>query len=589
MNQNIDSKYKWNLSEIYNSLDEVYSDYLKVVDMSKEVFKFKGKYNTVENILAVRKITKPMWKIKRRISSYLSLRGALDIDDKELKEFNSKVDKLEKELTDNTAWIYDEFKENPDEFILSLANIEELKHLKRSFENDVEFKKYTLSFEQNEAIRKSFYGIDLYGIFEYITEMEMDFGNVKDQNGEDKELSEVKYSEYMTSKDRVLRENAFKKFHERYKLHNNSLALAYLGKVKSDSEYIKYRGFESVLSANVMFESTTKVYDTLLKVVNDNLATSNRIVKMKSKTLNIPIEDIQIWDLGVNPFEKEEDKVEFEKGKEIVLDALNVLGEEYTTTLKTAFNNNWIDVYPKERKVSGAFCSGGFEEHPHVLLNYNNKMDDVSTLAHEMGHALHNYYTDKTQEVENQGYEILVAEVASTVNEILLAEYLLKNEKDLNKKKFLLHELISTINGTFFRQSMFAEFEKIVHEKAWNYEVLTNDTLNDIYLELCKKYYGDMTINEEIKYHWSRIPHFYNEYYVYTYATGISSAIYIATEILKGNKEYLNKYIEMLSMGSLIPAIDILKIVDVDLESEDTYNRTISYLNEKLDALEELI
>ena len=297
-----------------------------------------------------------------------------------------------------------------------------------------------------------------------------------------------------------------------------------------------------------------------------------------------------MYDLYVNPFEQEKDEITYEEAKEEVLRALSIMGDEYINKLKEAFTNNWIDVYAKPHKKGGAYSMGIYGVHPFVLLNFVNSKRDVSTIAHELGHSLHSYYSNSNQNIINADYTIMTAEVASTVNEILLSNYQIEKEKVVEKKKELLYELLEMIRATLFRQSMFAEFEKIIHEEVENGETLSSEDLNKIYYELNKKYFGnDIIVDKKIQYEWARIPHFYSDFYVYKYATGISSAISIASKIIKNGTPYIEKYINMLKQGCSKKSIDLLKMVDVDLETKEVYEDAIDFYNEKIKELEELI
>ncbi len=297
-----------------------------------------------------------------------------------------------------------------------------------------------------------------------------------------------------------------------------------------------------------------------------------------------------MYDVYVNTLDVENKKIEYEEAKELVLAGLAPMGTEYTKMLKHAFENNWLDVYTENNKMSGAYSMGIHSVHPFVLLNYINSSRDVSTIAHELGHSMHSFYASKNQNAINANYTIMVAEVASTVNEILLANYLINKETDNKKKMALINEQLDMIRETLIRQSMFAEFEKEVHSKIELGESLTSDNLNDIYFCLVKKYFGDSCIiDDEIKYEWARIPHFYSCFYVYKYATGITSAIVIASKILAGEEGYVEKYINMLSQGGAKDSLSLLRMVDVDLEKEETYEKALEYFKKNLETLKKLI
>ena len=373
--------------------------------------------------------------------------------------------------------------------------------------------------------------------------------------------------------------------YKKYSEFSKTICELYLTKVKTSTINSKLRKYNSSLEKTVKHDdSTIKVYNTLIEAVHKNLFVNHEFMKIKKDL--IKKDEIHLYDIYVNPLEEDEDYISFEDAKKQVIDALSVLGNEYIEKLKFAFDNNWIDVYKKKNKMSGAYSMGVYGVHPFVLDNFINKKRDVSTIAHELGHAMHSYYSNTNQNVIDANYTIAVAEIASTVNEILLAKYLIDKEKDLKKKKEVIYELVETIRATLFRQTMFAEFEKDVHQRIENNEVLTCDDLNKIYYDLNKKYFGEnIIVDEQIKYEWLRIPHFYTPFYVYKYATGISAAIIIAKNILDKKKGYKEKYIEMLKQGCTKKAVPLLKMVDVDLEDSRTYENAILWMKDLYEKL----
>ncbi len=371
--------------------------------------------------------------------------------------------------------------------------------------------------------------------------------------------------------------------------YNNTLADTYLRHSKGRTTLANIRNYKSSLEKAVKSEdSTVEVYDKLIETVNKNLDFNHRYVKLKKEKLGL--EEMHMYDLFVDITEKEDEVMPYEKGKEIVKETLQVLGEEYVETLNKAMEERWIHVYEQKAKRSGAYSMGVYGVHPFILMNYADNIESVSTLAHELGHTMHSYYSSHAQSYNDSNYTIMVAEVASTVNETLLAEYLIANEKDKVKKASLLNTHINGIRSTLVRQTMFAEFEKEVHAKIEAGIQLSAEDLNEIYYELNKRYFGeDIIVDEKIKYEWSRIPHFYSSFYVYKYATGVSSAIAIAKNILEGKEGYVEKYIDMLKMGGSVKSLDQLKSVGVDLTTEKPVEEAFEYLNEKLNQLEELM
>ena len=400
-------------------------------------------------------------------------------------------------------------------------------------------------------------------------------------------MTDSTYTLYLKSKDQNVRIQAFNLMYKKYGEFINTITEMYISNVKAKSTIAKLRKYNSSLEEEVDNDDVSlKVYESLIETVNENISTNYKFVSLKKKMLNL--QEIHMYDLYVNPCEQRKDEITFEDAEREVLNALQILGKEYINKLEEAFNNNWIDVYAKPNKKSGAYNMGVYGVHPFVLTNFVNSKRDVSTIAHELGHSMHSYYSNKEQNVINADYTIMVAEVASTVNEILLSDYQIKTEKDNKKKAELLYELLETIRNKLFTQAMFTEFEKIVHDKIENNVMLSSDDLNDIYYNLNKKYFGeDIVIDEQIKYKWAIIPHFYSDFY--KYCTGVSSAIAIASKILNKEPGFVEKYINMLKQGCSKKSIDLLKMVDVDLESKDTYKSAIEFYNQKIEELKELL
>ena len=374
-----------------------------------------------------------------------------------------------------------------------------------------------------------------------------------------------------------------------YKKHINTITELYLTRVKEDTISSQLRKYKSSLEKAVENDdATSKVYESLVEVVNENLKINHRYMKLKKKLLGL--EEMHIYDIYVNTYKDESENISVEQAEETVLKALEPLGTEYQEKLKHAFSSRWIDVFEKPNKRSGAYSSGVHGVHPFVLTNFTGRSRDVSTIAHELGHAMHSYYSSSSQNIMDASYTIMVAEVASTVKEIILGQYLIEKEQDKIKKAALINEQLDDIRATLIRQTMFAEFEKIIHERVENLETLTSEELCDIYFKLNQKYFGkDVVIDDNIKYEWARIPHFYSCFYVYKYATGISAAIAIATKILNKEEGIVEKYINMLKQGRMKKSVDLLKMVGVDLESKKPYEDAFAFYHKQLEELEKLV
>ena len=330
------------------------------------------------------------------------------------------------------------------------------------------------------------------------------------------------------------------------------------------------------------------MYDNLINTIKENLGSLQRYLKIRKDKLKV--DSLHMYDLYVPLVENDDEYIEFERAKEIVIEALKPLGDDYIRNLKEGLTSGWIDVFENEGKTSGAYSWGTYSTNPYVLLNYQGNINDVFTLAHELGHSMHSFYTNKNQPYTYSHYKIFLAEVASTVNELLLMKHLLKVTKDEKKRLYILNHYLETFRGTVFRQVMFAEFEKIIHERMWNKIPLTAETLNDIYINLNREYFGkDVFVDDEIKLEWARIPHFYSSFYVYKYATGFSAACSLSRQILEDGDEGVKRYLEFLSSGSSDYPIELLKKAGVDLSTAKPIQDALNEFDKLLDEFERLV
>ena len=591
MNQ-IQEKYNWNLTDLFENKEEFYKAKEKMQKDLKEIEKYKGILcDSAENLYQCYNLYEKILIDFDKIYSYGMFSYHLNMADQEGIKLFKEVENLSSEFSTATSYITPEITFT-DEAIINkyLEEDKRLKRYERDIKDTLEKKKHILSKEEENLLAnysEVFSGPE--NIYDILTNAEFKFGTLINENGEEVELTDATYTKYLKSNNIKVRKQAFNLMYKKYSEYINTITEMYLANVKQTVITAKLRNYKSSLEkATVNDDATIKVYEALMKGVEEGLDTNHQFISSKRKLLNM--DKIHMYDLYVNPFEQKEDKISFEEAKKEVKDALAILGKEYGEMLDIAFENNWIDVYEKLNKRGGAYSSGVYGVHPFVLMSFTENKRDVSTIAHELGHSMHSYYSNKTQNVIDSQYTIMVAEVASTVNEILLSEYQINNETDKKKKAELIYELLEMIRATFFRQSMFAEFEKIVHEKIEKGQMLASEDLNNIYYKLNEKYFGkDIIIDDEIKYEWARIPHFYTDFYVYKYATGISSAICIATKILNKEEGFVEKYIDMLSQGCTKKSVELLKMVDVDLENPATYKATIEFYKNKIEELEKLI
>ena len=428
-----------------------------------------------------------------------------------------------------------------------------------------------------------------YDTFNIMDNADMLFPEVENEDGETVRITHGRFIALLESANRQVRENTFKKYYSTYKQFLNTYASLYNGQVKQQIFYAKARKYESTLVASVDANNVSPVvYHNLVDTVNKNLDKLHRYVGLRKKCLGV--DELHMYDIYTPMVSGVAKKIPFEEAKETVLKALAPLGEDYVAKVKEGFESRWIDVYENQGKVSGAYSAGAYGTHPYVLLNYNESLDNMFTLIHEMGHAMHSYYSNSTQPYIYSQYKIFVAEVASTCNEILLLEYLLKNTTDKKERAYLLNHYLDMFKGTLFRQTQFAEYEMRSNEMVEKGESLNADNLCELYLDINKKYYGEeMISDEEISYEWARIPHFYYDFYVYQYATSFSAAVAIAHDILREGGSVVEKYKEFLSGGCSEAPVELLKKVGVDMESPVPIQAALDVMGEVIDELEECI
>ena len=425
-------------------------------------------------------------------------------------------------------------------------------------------------------------------VFEMLNNAEMNFPEIE-YEGKNEKLSHGLYSVILNGTDRAKREEAFKLYYSAYRNLVNTIATSYFGNVKNDIFYKTVRGYATCLDAALFQEDVDRsVYENLLKKVGENVPLMHRYMAGRKKTLGY--DKMHMYDLFVPIVENAELKLSFEEAFDLVVKGLAPLGEEYRALLEKGKAEGWIDVCETEGKRSGAYSIGVYGNHPDVLLNYQQTTHDVFTVAHEMGHAIHSYFSNQAQPYAKSQYKIFVAEVASTVNEVLLLKYLKNTTTDINLKKYLLSYYMDMIRTTLFRQTQFAEFEERAHAMAEAGEPLNKDNLSELYYGLNKKYYGDAVEHDkEIEIEWARVLHFYNSFYVYKYATGITSAITIANKILAEGESAIKNYFAFLSSGCKTDPVSLLKIAGADLTKDEPFDLAMKEFAAALEEYEALM
>lgn len=425
--------------------------------------------------------------------------------------------------------------------------------------------------------------------FSILNNADLVFPEIEDENGEKVRITHGRYGQFLQSADRRVRKDAFENLYQTYKQFLNTSASLYCGNVKQQVFHAKARKYTSSLECAVDANNvSSSVYHNLIDTVNKNLDKMHQYVSLRKKCLGV--EELHMYDIYTPMIADVAKKISFEEAKETVLKALAPLGEDYVNKVKEGFENRWIDVYENQGKRSGAYSAGAYGCHPYVLLNYNGTLDDMFTLAHEMGHAMHSNYSNETQPYIYAGYKIFVAEVASTCNEILLMEYLLKNTTDKKERAYLLNHYLDSFKGTVYRQTQFAEYEMLTNKMYEDGESLTADNLSSVYLELNKKYYGsDIISDEQIAYEWARIPHFYYNFYVYQYATSYCAAFSVAHKILEEGAPAVERYKKFLSGGCSMAPVELLKIAGVNLETPAPIQDALNAFGEIIKEMETLV
>lgn len=525
-----------------------------------------------------------------QIYVYANQKYHQDTGNGKYQEMAARSARMSAQLEQTLAFVGPELLEIPgDRLEKYFAETEGLETYRRKIEESLRMRKHILSEELERVIAMTGEMAQTPGnVFSMFQNADLKFGELT-MNGKAEILTQGNYVRFLESEDRQVRKQAFQMLHGKYREFQNTLASVYGGNLAGDIFSSRMRKYPTCLEMALDEGNIpTSVYSQLIEAVHDHLDLMYRYVRLRKRALKV--DELHMYDVYV-PLEKPvRQNISFSDAKEIVKEGLSVLGEDYVELLEEGFSRRWIDVYENEGKRGGAYSWGAYGTHPYVLLNYQGNLNNVFTLAHEMGHALHSYYSDHHQPYTYAGYRIFVAEVASTCNEALLIHHLLDKASGREEKAYLINYFLDQFKGTIYRQTMFAEFELLAHQKAEKGEGITAQGLNEMYYSLNRKYFGeDMISDPEIAVEWARIPHFYTPFYVYQYATGFAAAIAISSRILAGEKGAVEDYKKFLSGGSSMDCIDLLRLAGVDMTSKEPVNRALQVFDEYLDRLETLM
>lgn len=589
--EEISEEFKWKIEKVFKDSEEWEKEF---GDLQKEVAKyesFQGKLSDKEEILNYLEFNEKVSRKAESLYVYAHLKCDEDTTNQKSQSMMNKIDAYMAEFASKTAFFVPEILSLEDGFVESLLK-EDKRFEKYDFllRDILKEKEHILTKDMEQLLALASDCLDAPStIHNMLTNADMTFDKIKDEDGEMIELTEGNYSSFIKSKDRSVRKNAFETLFKEYKKFENTLAASLTASIKSFNFSANVRKYKSPLEASLApNDIPLSVYEKAIDTINNNLSSLHRYVRLKKKLLGV--DEIHMYDLYVPIIEVEKDHIEFEEAVKMANKGLQPLGKEYLDIFNEGIKNGWIDIYQNKGKRGGAYSWGGYDTMPYVLLNYNYELNDVSTLVHEMGHSIHSYYSRKTQDYYYAGYTLFCAEVASTTNEALLIHYQIENEKDKKKKLYLINQELEQIRTTVFRQLMFAEFELYTHNALHQGEALTAADYNKKWHELNKKYFGeDMIVDEDIDLEWARIPHFYNDFYVYQYATGYSAASAFAKSIIEGRDGAVEKYKGFLKSGGSKYPIDILKDAGVDMTTSKPLEATIQRFNELLDMMEKEI
>lgn len=567
----IEDKYKWDLTKIYKDEKEWQKDFDDVKEKILKVLEYKDSFlSNGKKLYEYLKYDEEVSRKLEKIYYYAHLNYDADTLDEKYKVMTNKVSDLFTKYNELSSFVVPEILKLDEEKLNTFYKDEEkLEDYRFSIENIYRFKNHTLDEEKEKMLSNLSKCLsNPEETYEALTDSDFEYDYITDEKGNKVKFNESNYSLFIKSKDRSVRKKAFEMLHNKYKKYIRTITSTYKGEVENNVVLAKIRNYDSAISASLYSDNVpVDIYSNLIKVVNDNMNVLYDYYDLKKEILSL--DRLHMYDTYVEIINKIDKKYSFDEAKEIVIDALSVLGDKYVKNLKKAFDEKWIDIYHSKGKRSGAYSSGNFDVNPYVLLNFEGTLNDVSTLAHELGHSMHTYLSCKNNPYQYSSYEIFVAEVASTVNELLLANYMLKNSKNKDEKLAIINHILDLYKATLYRQTMFAEFEKETHKLREKGEVLTSDLLSNTYYNLVKKYFGPNVLCDDlIRYEWARIPHFYYNFYVYKYATGISAASYIVDGILNNKEGALENYINFLKTGGSMYPLDELKIAGVNLNSK---------------------
>ncbi|HET6262386.1 MAG TPA: oligoendopeptidase F [Chloroflexia bacterium] len=587
----ISEEHKWDLEAIYNQEETWDEDFNSLMPLVERLTGYRGRLGeSAQTLLEALRLRDDVSQVLERVFVYAKMRRDEDNSNAHYQALSDRAFALISRVQEALAFISPELlsvgQEKIDGF---MQELEPLKLHEHEMDDLFREKEHMLS-EREEALLAAA-GEIANGpetIFDMLTTTDMTYGTIKDEEGSDVELSHGRSIRYIMSSDRRVRRDAFMTYHEAYARNRNTIASTYATQVKADIFFSRARKYGSSLEMALSKDNIPlSVYTGLIDAVHENLPLIERYLELRKRVLQL--DDLHMWDLHVPMLPESNEEVPYDRATQMVMDSLAPLGEEYNAAVKEGFTKRWSDVFESVNKTSGAYSWGTYGVHPFILLNYQDTLRDVFTVAHEMGHAIHSHFSNKNQPYLYAGYTLFVAEVASTLNEELLIHHLLENSDDRNVKLAVVNYSLEQFRTTLYRQTMFAEFEKIVHERAEAGEALTGDMLSEVHYDLNKQYYPGVSVDPEIAIEWARIPHFYRSFYVYKYSTGMSAAVALSQQIINEGQPAVDRYLRFLSSGGSDYSINLLRTAGVDMASPDPVRQALQMFGKRLDQMEALL
>ncbi len=588
----IESVNKWNLSSLYPSDREWEKDFESVDNQIDEVKSFEGQVLlSSDNLLKTLETSLALGRKVRRLYTYAKMKSDEDTKNSLYQTLNSRAESLSVKAGEAGSYIVPELLAGEEGLVEAyIKEKSELQLYAHYIDEILRYKPHTLTTAEERLLAQAGEVMATpHNVFNMLSNADLVFPSVHDDEGKEVKLTHGSYIPLMKSNDRAVRKEAFEAFYSVYEGHKNTFATLIDSEVKKNVFHSKVKHYPSARDAALFGNNIpTEVYDRLIDAVHDALPSFYKYMKLRKHLLEV--DDLHMYDVYPSIIKDVDMKIGYDEATEKVLASLDTLGDDYVSTVADAYKDGWIDVYENEGKRSGAYSFGTYDSKPYILLNYHETLDDVFTLTHEMGHSMHSFYTRGNQPYVYGNYSIFVAEVASTTNEALLNDYLLKTIEDKQEKLYILNHYLEQFRGTIFRQTMFAEFEREIHQIVENGGALTADKLSQVYGDLNALYYGgDVVQDEQIKLEWARIPHFYYDFYVFQYATGFSAAIALSKKMLAEGEGAVEAYKTFLKSGSSNYPIEVLKLAGVDMTTEKPVKDALKVFENLVDEMAETL